>query len=43
VLASTANTDHAAAAVIRRLNLADERQFKANMLFANPKGLFQPR
>ncbi len=33
----------APASVIRRLNDADERLFKANMLFANPKGLFKPR
>lgn len=33
----------APAPVIRGLNLADERLFKANMLFANPKGLFKPR
>lgn len=33
----------APASVIRRLPLADERLFKANMLFANPKGLFKPR
>lgn len=33
----------APASVIRGLNLADERLFKANMMFANPKGLFRPR
>lgn len=30
-------------AVLRSLALADERLFKANMLFVNPKGLFKPR
>lgn len=33
----------APASVLHRLPRADERLFKANMLFANPKGLFKPR